>query len=154
MKGLIFLIMSILTISLISAVDVTPHQTIQLPQLTANHTTDNSGVERTYLYCSWHIGNIGEEAILMNSTLCPATKPLFNFEDSQTYSVRIDYAKISYTNLSGWVIQKIGKDGEMIVNYNMSVPEPSSSLFSIIFDNIRTTIRGWLCQFFPGLSFC
>jgi len=155
MKIMFFLFAVILLSSnFISAVSVDPYQILELPQLTANHTLDLEGLQRTYLYCSWHIDSIGEEAVLMNSTKCPATQQSFTFEDSQVYSVRIDYANIGYSGGGNWDIVEIDKDGELIINYDLSVPEPPEGVFNAIFNNIIAKIRGWLCQFFPGLGFC
>ena len=141
----------------ISALDVnvTPYQTIQLPQLNSTIQSNQLGLHRTYLYCSWRIDGNGEEAILINGTLCPPTPQVFTFERDQTFYARIDFANISYSQVTNqWVIDNTGNVNSMQNSYKLNVPEPPASIFNTIYNSIFGAVRSMICNIFPGLGFC
>jgi len=155
-KIFLSLFLIILCFSVISAttINVNPYETKQLPQITSTVPLDTEGLERTYLYCSWWIDGTGQEAILMNGTICPSVQQQFTFEKSETYAVRIDYANIAYSGAGNWAIGTIGNANNLTINYNLDIPEPPQNIFSAVYNNILNTIRGWLCQLFPFLGVC
>ena len=133
-------------------INITPLTTLVLPVLRSNNTPDSEGIERTYLYCTWRIDNLGQEAIATNSILCPSPRQQFTFEDNQDYFMRIDYAKIKY-NGTAWNLIETGNQ-QTTYNYLVNLPEPPQSLFDLIYNSILNTVKSILCSLFPFLSFC
>jgi len=152
------LILSILSMGFISAVEIVyvdPYETIQLPQLTSNVSLDTEGLQRTYLYCSWRINGEGEEAVLMNGTQCPTTNQIFEFEETEDYYVRIDWAWIGYSKVNNeWEMITTGSAGDLHKLYYLDVPEPPASLFTQMYTVIFGYVRSALCQLFPFLGMC
>jgi len=134
-------------------VEIEPYTTMQLPQLESSIAIDNEGLDRTYLYCTWRIDDLGEEAILMDGELCPAIPIDFTFEDNEKYYVRIDYADIAY-NGTEWVIIGTGNAGELEINYIIDIPEPPANLLEQVYNTILATVTDRLCNVFPWLWFC
>jgi len=155
MRQMIMAVMLLLTIGIVMAVDVNYNEVVQLPQLTSTRPLDTEGTYRTYLYCSWHIDGMGEEAIIMTNNICPETPVNFQFQDDETYYVRIDYADIGYGEVShDWEIITTGNSGELTQDYNLNIPEPPQSLFDMISGIIMGYVRDALCTLFPFLGIC
>lgn len=149
------LLMFCLLATNIHAETVEPYDTIYLPQVTSSVPLDTEGLQRMYLYCTWRIGDQGEEAIPMTGTICPETQQTYTFEDDADYYVRIDYADIGYSQISHqWMVVDTGLADEMEVNYELDIPEPPQNVFTTAYNAIIGTIRHALCQIFPFLNFC
>lgn len=154
-KSLVLIALCILVSAFVYAEDVNPYETKQLPQLTSNVALDTEGITRTYLYCSWHIDDLGEEATLMNGETCPASPIVYTFEDDQTYYVRIDYANIGYGQISQqWELINTGNAGELTRDYNLNIPEPPQSLFDLMYSAIYGFVKNAICGLFPFLGIC
>jgi hypothetical protein len=134
-------------------INVSVGQTLSLPQLNSPVQIDNTGANRTYLYCTWRINGNGQEAFLMNNTLCPSPQQVFTFNDNQDYYVRIDRADIFY-NGTGWQIASTGLVGESLTHYQLDIPEPSPSFLTSVYNTIYNTIKSAICYIFPWLGFC
>ena len=131
------------------------NQNLLLPQLQSIVPIDNTGLERTYLYCTWRIDGNGQEAIQMNTTLCSNPQQSFTFQNDEIYFMRIDRADIFWnTTALQWQLLGTSLVDESQINYNLDIPEPPQSLFDSIFNALINLIESILCQIFPGLGFC
>jgi len=134
---------------------VDPYETIILPQIASTVLLDIEGLQRTYLYCTWRIDDIGEEGVLMNGEICPETQQIFQFENDETYFTRIDFATIGFSQISNeWEIITTGIAGDINQIYILDVPEPPQSLLDSIGLTILNLVKGILCNIFPGLGLC
>ena len=140
----------------VSAITVDPGQTIELPQLESFLIrSDHIGVDRTYLYCTWHIDGIVQEAVLMSENTCPETPRNFTFDEDQEYLIRVDSAQISWNSITRqWEVVNTQHVDTARFNYDLDLPEPSQTFLNSIIDIIIGPIRNALCQVFPWLGFC
>lgn len=152
-KIICFLVMLVLVTAFVSAIIVTPHQTIELPTISSTVELDTTGILRTYLYCTWHIDDIGEEAILMSGTTCPETTKYYTFDDSEDYYVRIDYTTIEYKE-GQWNFIERGDAGELLIEYHLNIPDPEQSVFDMMFNVVLGHVNNLLCNIFWFLHFC
>lgn len=129
--------------------------TLQLPQMQSPVATDDVGLERTYIYCTWRIDGNGQEAVQMNSTLCPNPQESFTFQNDEDYYRRIDRADIFWNTTSvQWEIASLSIVDSSTIEYILDIPEPPQSIFDSIFNQILSLVRSMLCQIFPSLGFC
>jgi len=131
-----------------SNIQVQPNEFRFLPQIFSPVPLVTTGLNRTYLFCTWKIGNQGETTIRMNGTACPIERQNFTFIDDKKYFVSIDYSNIYY-NLStkNWVVINTSNSINLTQIYKVDLPEPSESLFN----SIINTIKGWINNILCGL---
>jgi len=128
---------------------------IPLPQFESITPLDTQGIERTYLFCTWHIGQEGQEAIEMNSQLCPTQSRNYTVRDDDhnilnqlNYAVRIDFVHIHF-NGTDWNIENSGLSGQFFETFALiDIPEPPDSFFDDIIEDIINNIQNWLCLWF------
>lgn len=133
-----------------SEIPVQPNEFRWLPQLNSTILLDTSGLERTYLFCTWKIDNKGGNTpFRINSTLCPPERQNFTFLNDEKYFVSIDFSNISYNTTSmSWQVLNVNTSINLTQNYKMNLPEPSESLFISIIDTIKSWINLVLCFLF------
>ena len=125
-KNKIFIVafLSLFLLSFVSAELVEPNTFVDLPQLTSGTPLDTEGTLRTYLYCTWHIDDIGVEVEQMTTLNCPPEEQTFYFTDDQTYVRRIDAAQLQWSNLFGWQVLSTSVVEEVTIDYNLDLLEP------------------------------
>lgn len=157
MKAYMFLLATLFSLMLISvatAVTVQPGETRDLPQVSSD-AMDLEGIDRTYLYCTWEIGGLGQEIVEMTTPNCPENPVEFTFEEDQTYLARIDSAHFLWdTNAEAWRIVNNNLEVELTEDYVLDLPEPEPALFTSVINSIRNTIHATLCTLFPWLNVC
>ncbi len=135
-------------------ISVLPDEFRVLPQVSSNVSLDLEGMERTYLFCSWRIDGIGEEGVLMNSSLCPAVQRNFTFVNSEDYVVFINYLKIRYnSSINDWQMFENGTSGSLHYRFISSYPEPSMIWVRGLWGNMWGWLKSIWCLIFGG-SFC
>ena len=132
--------------------DITTDDVIELPQFESTLPLDIEGRTRTYLYCTWQIGDEGEQALPMSSQTCPIDAKTYRVQDNDqsplSYRVRIDSAELSFDGTE-WRVITTGIANQFDVTYTLDeIPEPPQSLFNNIIDTITGTVKGWLCSNF------
>ena len=138
-----------------SNITVQPYEVLELPQVESNRSLDLEGLERTYLRCFWHIDDIGEDFVDMNSNFCPETPQNFTFTNDEDYVVRIAYLDIFYNQTSTeWEEAEHGLSGELDYHYNLNIQEPEPSFLENLWESFLNLIREFLCSIFPDLGFC
>lgn len=153
LPALVFLVISIVS----AGISVEPGETLTLPQVNAlePHTLDLSGTERTYLFCTWELGDLGEDAVTMSGNVCPATAVEHTFEDSVPYFVSIDYAEIHWDqNIEEWVIDDTGVSASIVRDYVVDIPEPPEGFFDSIIQDILNLFHSLKCGLMPWLDGC
>ncbi len=154
-KILVFAFLLVMSLTLSSAVLVNPGETLTLPQLSSNVSIDTTGIDRTYLYCTWRINGVGETAIQMTTINCPETLQTHRFTDDETFYARIDSTNFVWdTNSLEWKAFAPVLVDEIQIDYNLDLPEPAQSLFDDIVRTINRTLRSFLCTIFPSWSIC
>jgi len=154
----LFLVLSLGLVSAVDTIAVEPFETKVLPQVTSTIPLDTEGLDRTYLYCTWHIDNMGEEPYKMTSDKCPATPVSFTFENDETYYARIEAFHTSWDPvLRYWAFMNDAPAtaGIREINYVMNQPpEPDDAFFENVLDIIVSQVKNWICAVFPGLDMC
>ena len=156
-KYMLVMPMFLLLIVSAMAVVVDPYSTVPLPQIeSTTKPLDNTGLERTLLYCTSQVDGEGDTAKVMPSNTCPTTQMTKEMvDDGFEYFARIDYAKIKY-NLETKTWDKVGSGMVKETNqlYTVNVPEPTTNFISSLRSSILGTLKTALCKVFPGLEMC
>ncbi len=147
-------------ISFVSAQNFTvnPYDTIILPQVTSNVSLDITGLQRTYLFCTWAIDGLGETAAQMSTDVCPENETEYTFDGDVTQVVTIQAFGITWNEaINDWQFDAGSPyvSGFLENNFDMvDPPEPSPALFGNILDIIIGALQGLLCDLFPFFGFC
>ncbi len=138
-----------------SEVNVDPYTTVNLPQITSNVSRVVTGLNRTYLYCTWRIDGQGIEWDNMTTEICPDPRQTAIIDEDLTYYSRIDYAKIFWNpDTLNWELIEVGNAGVLQQEYNMDIPEPPMSLFQQIWNALVNLFKSIICGIFPDLGMC